>query len=54
MSNEFKEIDTKNRTHYFLDNMINIKILIQIKSRQMESHKKIFLFTTLDTQQSKT
>ena len=45
--NSAKEIDIKNHIYYFFDDMIDIKILIQIKSRK--SHAKIFLFTTLDT-----
>ena len=30
MSNKFKDIDIKNRTYYFFDDIINIKNLIQI------------------------
>ena len=31
MGNMCKDIDRKNRTHYIFDDIINIKILIQIK-----------------------
>ena len=44
-----KEKNVKNCTYYFSADMINIKILIQIKSRCMKSHTRIFLFTALDT-----
>ena len=47
MGNKFTDADIKNRTHYFFNNIIDIKILIQLKLRQMKSHTKIFLFTTL-------
>ena len=43
MSNKLKEIDMKNRTYCFFND------LIKVKSRQMKSHTKAFLFTTLDT-----
>ena len=33
MNKTFKEIDTKNHICYFYDDMINLKILIQTKSR---------------------
>ena len=33
MNKTFKEIDTKNHIYYFYDDMINLKILIQTKSR---------------------
>ena len=48
MSNEFKDISIKNHTYYFFDDIINIKILIQIILKYMKSHTKIFLFTTLN------
>ena len=32
MGNKFKDIDIKNRTCYFFNDMTNIKILIQLKS----------------------
>ena len=43
-----KDIDRKNRTHYIFDDIINIKILIQIKLKQMKRQTKLFLFTILD------
>ena len=43
-----KDSNIKSRTYDFFDDMINIKALMQIKSRQMKGHSKIFLFTTLD------
>ena len=48
MSNKFKDIDIKNHTYVSFNNVINKKNLIQKKLRYMESHTKIFLFTTLD------
>ena len=48
MSKKFKDLDTENRTYYFFDDIINIKILIQKILKQMENHTKIFLFTTWD------
>ena len=53
MSNKLKDIDIKNHAYYFFDDIINIKILIQIKSRLMKSYTKI-LFTILDVCRSKT
>ena len=46
MSDKLKEIDMKNRTYCFFND------LIKVKSRQMKSHTKTFLFTTLDTWRS--
>ena len=46
MSNEFKDIDKKNRTDYPLDDMINIK-KSEFK-KKMKSHTKIILFIILD------
>ena len=40
MSNKVKEIEIKVRTYYFFNDIINIKILIQIKLRQMKSHTR--------------
>ena len=54
MSNKLKDIDIENHAYYFFDDIINIKILIQIKSRLMKSYTKIFLFTILDVCRSKT
>ena len=42
MSNKFKESDTKNGKYYFFHNMSISKSLIQIKSRYIKSHTKIF------------
>ena len=46
MSDKLKEIDMKNRTYCFFND------LIKVKSRQMKSHTKTFSFTTLDTWRS--
>ena len=45
-----KDINIKNHTYYFFDDIINKKILIQIRYIQMddESHAKISLFSRLD------
>ena len=43
MNNEFKDINIKYRTYYFFDDMINIKILIHIKSRQKVRQKYSYL-----------
>ena len=40
--NSVKEIVNKNLLYYFLDDMINIKNLIQIESKWMKSHTKYF------------
>ena len=48
MGNNFKDIDVKNRTYYFPNEMINIKKIIQKKSRKTKSHTKIYLFVILD------
>ena len=51
MGNRFKEIDIKNHTYYFLNDMINIKNLDLKKIRiqkYTKSHTKILLFVTLD------
>ena len=52
MGNKFKDIDIKYCT--FSMTWSIWKILIQIKSRLMKSHNKIFLFITLATWHSKT
>ena len=39
MSNKFKEINIKSGTYYFLDDVINEKILLQIKSKLVKSQK---------------
>ena len=48
MSHKAKDISIKNQTYNFFDDIINIKIFVQIILKQMKSHRKIFLFTTLD------
>ena len=48
--NNVKEIDIKDRTYYFLDNMIYIKFLGPNKIKT-KGYIKIFLFTRLATQQ---
>ena len=48
MSNKFNDIDMKNGLYYQYK-----KIFTQIKLRRMKSHTKVFIFTTLDMQQSK-
>ena len=48
MSNKIKDKDIKNHAYYFFNDIINIKNVIQIKLRKIESHAKILLFTTLD------
>ena len=51
MGNRCKEIDIKNRTYYFFNDMINIKNLDLKKIRiqkYTKSHTKILLFVTLD------
>ena len=40
MSNKVKDIDIKSRTHYYFNDMINIKILIQIMLKQMKGYTK--------------
>ena len=49
MSKKIKKTDIKIRTFYFFDNMISTKSLDLNKIKEMKSHTKIFLFTTLDT-----
>ena len=44
-----KDIDIKNRTYYFFDDIINKKKFDADKSKSMKSYSKILLFTTLDT-----
>ena len=48
MSNKFKDIDIKNHTNFFFDDIINIKNLDPNNITMMKIHTKIFLFTTLD------
>ena len=45
MSNKFKEIDIKNRTYYFFDDMINIKNSNRDKIKIDEkSYKNILVY----------
>ena len=53
MINEFKDIDTKNRTYNFFDEMINIKNLDPNKIKIDEKSYKM-LFIKLDMRRSKT
>ena len=48
MSNKIKDVDIKNHTYYFIDDIINKIFLNQIELKKMKSQTKIFLFTTLD------
>ena len=45
MSNKVKDIDIKNQTYYFFNDIINIKTFNPDK---MKSNEKIFLFATFD------
>ena len=44
MSNKVKDVNIKNHTYYFFNDIINIKILIQIVLKQMKSHTKTYYF----------
>ena len=49
MNNKFKEIDIKNRTYYFFDDMANIKNLDPNKIKtDGKSYKNILSFFALD------
>ena len=48
MGNKIKDIDIKQHTNYFLIILSIPKSLIQVILKQIKSHGKIFLFTTLD------
>ena len=48
MSNKVKDIDLKNCTHYFFNDIINIKNFDQNNIEIDEKSHKKFLFTTLD------
>ena len=43
-----KEINIKNRTYYFFDDIINIKILTQTYYKYTKSRIKALIFITLD------
>ena len=53
MSNEVKDIEIKNRTYYFFDDIVSIKNFDLNNIKINESHKKIFLFKILYIWQSK-
>ena len=48
MSNKVRDIDIKNRTYYFFNDIINIKNFDLSNSKIDEKSYKIFLFTILD------
>ena len=48
MSSKFKDIDTKNRTYYFLNDIVNMKNFDPNNIKIDEKYTKICLFTTLD------
>ena len=48
MSNNIKDTGMKNHTYCFFYDIINIKVLIQIKLKKMKSHTKVFLFNILE------
>ena len=49
MSNKAKELELKNRTYYFFNDIINKKIINKkIDPNKIKIDEKYFLFTTLD------
>ena len=48
MNNKVKDVDTKNRTNYFVSVIINIENFNANNVKMMKSPTIIFLFTTLD------
>ena len=48
MSNKVKDINLKNETHYFFNDMINIKDFDTNDIKIDEKSYKMFLFTKLD------
>ena len=48
MSNKVKDINLKNQTHYFFNDMINIKDFDTNDIKIDEKSYKMFLFTKLD------
>ena len=48
MSSKVKDIDIKNRTYYFFNDVINIKNFDPNNIKKMKSHTKIVLFTAMD------
>ena len=53
MSNKVKDINLKNQTHYFFNDMINIKDFDTNDIKIDEKSYKMFLFTKLDMWQTK-
>ena len=49
MSNKVKDIDIKNRTYYFFNDIINVKSLDPNNIKMDEKSYKNILITTLDT-----
>ena len=52
MSNKVRDLDIKNRTYYFFNDIINIKNFDLSNSKIDEKSYKKFLFTILDISQS--
>ena len=48
MSNKVKDIELKKRLFYFFNGIIDIIIFDPNKLKQIKTHTKIFLLTTLD------
>ena len=48
MSNIVKDIDIKNRTYYFFNDVINIKFFNPNNIKIDEKSHRVFLFTSLD------
>ena len=46
-NNKLRETFIKNRSYYYLDNLIN-NLVLKIKNIHKKNHIKVFLFTTLD------
>ena len=49
MSNKVKDIDIKNRTYYFFNDIINVKSFDPNNIKMDEKSYKNILITTLDT-----
>ena len=47
MSNKVKDVDIKNHTYYFFNDIININNFASNNIKIDKSHTKIFLFTIL-------
>ena len=45
MSNKVKDLDVKNRTYCFFDDIINVKNLIQTTSKHEKSRKNILVYS---------